>query len=238
MKAPRTLAIARSRVYWTEQMRLRSIQLDGGAPDEVNLSGQPLGGSALAISGNDVYFDDVDGKQVLRRDLGLGGNKTIGANQINPAGIATNDDFVFWTSSTDAGAIVRYARDGGTQGEVLVSNEDNPESIQAGPARVWWTTPNAIRYTLLDGGGGDASDLFGNLHLPRSLAHCGNYLYWFDVKQKWLVRGNADGTGTPLILAVDEPQPENVAFNDGIACGGGYVYWISNTNGTLKRVAR
>jgi len=110
---PDGIAVDPSHVYWTDPYDnyVRMVNLDGGA--EITLAGPDAGvsgpqGIAVVEGTPYVYWANATGGTVLRISTAGGAHPiTIAQGQNEPRRVAVYGNYVYWTNSGDAGAVMR-----------------------------------------------------------------------------------------------------------------------------------
>ena len=141
-----------------------------------------------------------------------------------------------YVSDNNANEISRYQNDGSDLERLLISYESpNYMAIDSTNSFLYWPASNKIVRTTFNGT--EIEELFNftdGIVAPIGIAvdPVNGYVYWGDSGKK-IMRGNADGTGSPTTLF---DSSSGVGFPTGVAIDvdGGKVYW-SQDDGKILR---
>src|SRR5579884_2958082 len=148
-----------------------------------------------------------------------------------PACAASAADSIYWTSYTNAGAVL-LGDLGGSSARALVTGESSPEgvAIDSAAGKIYWadTGTGAIRVANLDGTG--VRDLYTGESKASGVAidPAAGLIYWADAVRRV---GNLDGSGAARTLFAGEDWPVGVTIDP----AAGKIYWASY-NSYLIRV--
>jgi hypothetical protein len=110
--------------------------------------------NGLALDTFYVYWTDVDGGRVMRRDKGATlPIQTLASGQQQPAGITVDSQNVYWTD-TAAGTVMALSLSDGGAPWAIASGQVTPSRIAVDAVNAYWTDPDAGRVmrASLDGG--------------------------------------------------------------------------------------
>ena len=207
------LDLAAGKMYWAENgtRRLRRANLDGTGAEDLITTGL-LGPSdiELDLAHGHLYWADRDRNEIARANLDGSAVTVVRSGVVQPYFLTLDvpGGNVYWTDF-DSGS-VHYARLDGT-GPVseLWGGLDRARDVVVDPEGeyAYWADRDAhkiqrlrLASTLLP------EDLFtaeDGLVRPHGLAldRSEGMLYWTDTDGRMVARGNADGSGSPEVLA-------------------------------------
>jgi hypothetical protein len=151
------------------------------------------------------------------------------------AGIAVNEEYVYWgtvNSTAGAGKIYREKLNGGSV-EVLIEGGTNIQAIALSGTYIYWGNvgTNTIGRAKLDGTEKNQSFITGATS-PGGLAVDSEHIYWSTGSGKSIGRANIDGTGVTAKFITDNEEPL------GVAVDGGHIYWANFYNATGSSIGR
>ena len=134
------------------------------------------------------------------------------------------------TSGTIADGQVRgRALTGAAVARTIAGGLRNPIGVTSDGTKTYWTelgpaSPQGLVSTVATDGG--IETLATGRSNPTGVRLYGQYLYWIEAAKKVIMRGHADGTGTPEQIATTDDNPVDLAVD---ASG---VYWIASGVGS------
>ncbi len=255
---PVALTLQGGAVYWTnsgvngKDGALKSVTPGGGTPVTVPNSSQAPR-SMISLS-NTLYWTDAPGthgsgtifESVLSSGP-MGGKPTVKPLVTmldSPEGIASASGLLFWTDFQD-GAIFKSGLDGSTPAK-LVGNANYPYRIVADGLYVYWTNEGTAGKTPPDGSvvryqytaaNGTVETLADTQYTPRAVAIDNDgqatAVYWANFDE---MHGTINRIKLTSPLGSIETLA-TVAYPNGIAVDGGYVYWTSRSDGSVYRLS-
>lgn len=161
----------------------------------------------------------------------------VSANQYLPAGIALDDEYVYWVS--DAGAsIKRIKKDGGLP--VTLTTGKTIDQIIVDEQNIFFTVIGEIRRVNKNGGASIPlvkADLIRFKRFPMVVDKTNLYFYEEvgvppgTVDKNPLLRKVNKAGGAPVTLS------SNTYWPGALATDGNYLYWADEFNHTLKAVS-
>ena len=106
-----SIAADGSHVYWSTTSGIFRAATPDGAPEMIH----DTASMALAIDGTHLYFVEYHvtptiSWDIRRLPLAGGAPLTLASGQVQPAGLALDDHFLYWVNSTATGAVVRVGK--------------------------------------------------------------------------------------------------------------------------------
>lgn len=209
----------------------------GFIPDAVG--GPPLGGFAIAVDAEHIYWTDPDAETIARADLDgsdvdrsfIAGAAFLG---YAPEGVAVDAEHIYWTNP-DMGTIGRADLDGSHIDQAFITGAGFAAGVAVDAGHLYWADGGRIRRANLDGGGAEQSFVTVEGCVPTATAVAVNatHIYWaneglncgYDLYGS-VGRADLDGGAVEQdIAAASHPR--------GIAVNAGHVYWTNS--GALAR---
>lgn len=151
--------------------------------------------------------------------------KVLASGLTDPREIATDGTSLFWIED-DGGKVDKGPIAGGAVTN-LVSGVSYPDGITVGGSSVYWVgwgTCGAYRIPI---GGGAGATLTTDCQ-PRNIVTVGGYVYFAITHTGVIYRSAVDSNSiTPIVSGETDPGL--------VASDGSWVYWVSFTQGTLRR---
>ena len=216
---PRGVAVdpGAGKLYWADNgtRRIRRANLDGTGAEDVVSTGL-LGPSdiELDLARGHLYWADRDKNEIARSNLDGSGVTVVrsGASVVQPYYLSLDlvDGNVYWTDFDNASVHVARLDGAGPVQDIfigMVRTRDVVVSPDNNGGALYWAdrdarTINHLRLasTLLPDELFNAAD---GLVRPHGLAldRAEGMLYWTDTDGRMVARGNADGSGSPEVLA-------------------------------------
>lgn len=161
----------------------------------------------------------------------------VAANQYLPAGVALDDEFVYWVS--DAGSSIKRVKKAGGVPVTLTTGK-TIDQIIVDEQNVFFTVIGEIRRVNKNGGASVTlvkSDLIRYQRFPMVVDKTNLYFYEEvgvppgTLDKNPLLRKVNKAGGTPVTLSSNTYRP------GALATDGMHVYWGDDLNGTLKAVS-
>ena len=212
--------------------------LDGSGVDQGFISdavgGPPLGGFAIAVDAEHIYWTDPDAQTIGRANLdGSDVDRSFisGASFLGyvPEGVAVDASYIYWTNAA-IGTIGRANLDGSGVNRRFVTGASDPGGVAVDAGHVYWASGGGgIGRANLDGSGVEQSfvTVGGCVPSPTAVAVNATHIYWvnggldcgYDLSGS-VGRANLDGSGVEQdIAAAYHPR--------GIAVNASHVYWTN-----------
>jgi hypothetical protein len=178
-----------------------------------------------------AYTGSFDGPltSTVNKAPKIGGTPTWSLPEINVAGIAVDDSYVYWAAGVSSlttmdGAVRRVSKAGGSP-TTLSANENDPTAVTLDDTYVYWGT-SAGELARMPKAGGMRESLATGLVGINQIVIAGNDIYattsvsMGDTDIGGVSKVSKNG-GMPTALAVDETEPYGIGSN-GVA-----VYWTT-----------
>lgn len=192
-------------------------------------------GIGVYKAGFDGFFTLADGRLVK---VNLGASPTyFGSVGGVGQGVTGDDSFVYW-ANPEVGVIQRVPPvppDGGAV-ETFRFGEDRPTTLALDEENVYFTTATAIRRAPKSDPQA-VTTLVTDLGAPMALLRDERTLYWIDTSTGDLKRAPIEG-GPPLVLARGTGPLPPFPYTSLVGVSGAYVYWVSPSEGTLRRLPK
>lgn len=201
----------------------------------------PDANSGLAADGDRFWFANFGVNAVRSAQLGQS-YANVSEGQSNPAQVAVDDAFVYWTNqseSADNGGVMRAPRDGSAAAEDLAPEIESATGIALDADAVYVTAGSGIHRVPKVGGGSDWN--VGGQFDPVGITVSNGRVFWVNAggggssgtvmtveagAPAATVQTLASGQATPRLVAVDDTQ----------------VFWTNHGDtpgtGSVMRVAR
>jgi virginiamycin B lyase len=156
---------------------------------------------------------------------GTGANGSFITGLSSVAGVALNEDYVYWSSNISGagnGKISRAHLDG-SDPEVLITGATNPQAIAIDGTYIYWGNAgsvNTIGRAKLDGTEVNQSFITG-ANVPNGIAVDAAHIYWTNNGGNTIGRANIDGTGAVQNFITGANGPL------GVAVDAEHIYWAN-----------
>jgi hypothetical protein len=224
---PRLLATDATSVYWCDNgiNEVRKAPLTG-SPVSTLWSGSV--GTPIAVDAGHVYWFNSGASAVMQSDLTGGGARQIATGQPNVSSLATAGSFLFWTTNAD---LVQLELASSTQ-TTLASAMTSPQSVVIDATHAYWVTggwtgTETVQRIPRAGGAVEPLTSEGASRIALDATH----IYAADGHDGVVWRMPKSG-GAVERLAAGQPSPWDIAV-DAVA-----VYWSSEANGSISRLAK
>jgi hypothetical protein len=199
---PSTLALAGSassitvdeqNVYWgTAYGGIHQIPITGGTPQ--TLAGATTPASLVVVAGQAFWTEWQTQGWVMSVPLQGGAPVAVAQNQLNPWGLATDGQFLYWVNQGNwdacdfSGTLMRANLDGSAP-VVLAANLAHPLGVAVDSTHVYWTEEGYGNYVGCSGtgavmrmplGGGAPEQVAAGKSGPSVLSLDAHYVYWLD----------------------------------------------------------
>ncbi len=155
---------------------------------------------------------------------GTGSTLTFIPSAGSPIGVATDGNYVYWTTGT---AIGRANPDGSNANLSFISGTGFNYAVAASDSYIYWAGGSKIGRADLDGTNVNLNFITG-LNSVTGVAINGTHIYWAD--NNGIGRANLDGTGVTQNLITTPVSPYHVAVD------GNFVYWTNySSSSTIGR---
>jgi len=189
------------------------------------LSGPPMGNSI--------------GRANFVNGLNVNNGFITGAN--NPAGVAVDPNFIYWTNSGAPGnfgtTIGRADIHGPGANQSFITGANVPVGVAVDSAHIYWTnggTPGTPGTTIgqanINGSGVNQSFITGAAD-PTGVAVDANFVYWANTGTNTIGRASINGSGANQRFITGATTPA------GIAVDSNFIYWVNAGNNTIGRAS-
>jgi len=232
---PRDLATDGVHVYWTDNgvtpNEVRRVAIGGGTVQTL-WSGQLAGGypTPVAIDSSHVYWYANNNGSVMQAALDGSNPTAVGSSSTPVTSIRVHGSHLYFSNNTEV-----WDQDLGSSSSPLrlASGRPEPRSIAVDDTHVYWAEgrwnqpDNAVQRVPVGGGTMETCTTIA----VSTIAIDATQLYGAD-GAGGLIWRIAKGGGTPTVLASGQPAPWDIAVDTR------HVYWSSEENGEVYRVAK
>lgn len=230
-------ASSTAQLYWIEDERIQTADLDGSNVAEVLAFERNALPSGIAVDaeGGWIYWYE-DGSQYIRRAR-LDGSEATDLfrpedRRVDDLVIDADNGHVYWGAAIGDGIIGRAALDG-SDAEVLLSDADYTEGVldlalDVKSGKMYWTALGAVRRANLDGTDVEfvADVPFNRQPSSISLDADGGFVYWAEGDE--IFRAPMDGGEPESVLRRN--RPEDVV----VVPAEGKIYWVQGFWANLR----
>jgi hypothetical protein len=237
---------AEAYIYWGDS-HINRANVDGNGAQ--TLVSEAYAHNGMAVDGEHIYWAaslyanrgtqntiaraNLDGTGVDLSFITVTGPVLPGVGPPLPAGVAVDDEHVYWAYSDwanpDTGAIGRANLDGSGVDKNFISGTRRPSGVAVDDQHVYWgdTDARAIGRGNLDGSGVDHS-FIGNVRVPFAVAVDAAHIYWANWGNGAVGRANLDGSGVNQRFI-------GAAGPDGLAVDATHIYWTTPSQSEWAR---
>jgi hypothetical protein len=219
-----SIALDANSIYWTSYDGVYSAPKNGNDVTPTQLASFGAGASlvsGVSVDSTAIYWIEsgmcetgsTDGK-VMTAALDGSAPTVLASGQACPAGLAIDDDTVYWAT---AGAIYTVPKAGGTAATIATA-EMNALSITVDNTNVYWTDFDGV--SLASKAGSSAvTSLATGLGFVRGVAVDAAFVYYASYNVDGIVAKVPIAGGASITLATDNSDPSWVAVD------ASHVYW-------------
>ncbi len=161
-------------------------------------------------------------------ESGLCAPQAVATSVNDPRGIATDVDFVYWT--TGDGAVQRAPKSGGPV-ETLADQQESPGAIVVDSTYAYWVNEESGRVVrMAKDGQGKTKNLLSSPGL-QGLASDGEGLYLSRKLKKGAISRIGKDGGAASTIAKDQPQPTRIALLGEMVLWSGQIEADDDANG-------
>ncbi len=161
----------------------------------------------------------------------------LATDQPNASGLAMDEGFVYWTTQTDGGTVMRAPKDGGRR-DVIASDLNMPFDIAVDSTHAYFTTTAGGQIVAAQKDGGPRTVIADQEDTPVGIAIDSENVYWTSVGETGVIP-QADGGAVRTSTKAGTIRRE-LARDQGylyaIAVDDTNVYWSNVTRNRIMRV--
>lgn len=234
---PECIAVDPNGVYWSTifvpDAALKLLPR-GTTVEQVLYQGTNKVNDFVVRRGVVTWIDFADGKGNVSSMPAGGGRITNHANgQMNPRGVAVDDNNVYWTNNYGGDTGVRKHELATSTTTVLASMQGFPFAIAVDGSNVYWSNlDNGTLMSVPIAGGAPAVIAAGQGRIT-DIAIDESGIYWVD-SANGTIMALRRGSTTPITLATGQTSPWTIAVD------ATSVYWGTNdfSSGAVMKVAK
>jgi hypothetical protein len=219
-------------VYWVDVSlgELRRALLDGSEFDTLWFG--PVG-TSIGLNSSHVFWWNPDSGEIMSAFLEAPETGTVSADQYDVRSLAAVTGWLYWIDGSD---VLELQLDGPISPTTMATGLDQPRSLAVDDTYVYfatgvWGEGEAIRRVMRETEGEPDVELLDDSGGAYAIAIDGTHVYAADNAGGTIYRIPKEG-GEPEVLATDQPYPFDIAVDSEA------VYWISETDGTVHKVAK